>query len=165
MSAAAGAGSELHDLLPSPTLEFAFDVTVDLGPLEDHHGTSAGHRRVVPILGGRVTGDIEAGILPGGADWQVVRPDGTIEIDSRYSARTSDGTLLLLHAKGLRTGPAEVLEQLGRGADVDPRAYYFRTTVAVETADPALAPLQRRLFIAVARRQADTVVYRAYRVG
>lgn len=154
-----------HDLLPAPTLDIAFDVTVDLGPLEDHRVTSAGHRRVVPILGGRITGELEAEILPGGADWQVVRPDGTIEIDGRYSARTADGDLLLLHAKGLRTGPREVLERLARGEDVDPHSYRFRTTVAVETAAESLAPLQRSLFLAVARRQADAVLYRAYRVG
>ncbi|PVE98604.1 DUF3237 domain-containing protein [Microbacterium sp. TPD7012] len=160
-----GADRHRHDSLPAPTLDIAFDVTVDLGPLEDHRGTSAGHRRVVPILGGRITGVVEAEILPGGADWQLVRPDGTIEIDGRYSARTTDGDLLLLHAKGLRTGPAEVLERLGRGEDVDPRSYSFRTTVAVETAAPSLEHLQRSLFLAVARRRASTVLYRAYRVG
>lgn len=154
-----------HDLLPVPLLQFAFDVTVELGPIEDHRTTSAGHRRVVPILGGHVTGDLEAEILPGGADWQVVRPDGTIEIDSRYSARTASGDLVLLHAKGLRTGTPQVLGRLGRGLDVDPRAYYFRTTVAIEAAAPALAPIQRHLFVAAAQRQADAVRYRAYRVG
>jgi len=157
--------SHVHDLLPLPTLEAAFDVAVDLGQLEDHLATSAGWRRVVPILGGRITGSIDAEILPGGADWQLVRPDGTIEIDSRYSARTASGEHLLLHAKGLRTGSREILEQLGRGIDVDPRSYYFRTTVSIETAAPELAALQRQLFLAVAQRQADAVRYRAYRVG
>ncbi|WP_194762664.1 DUF3237 domain-containing protein [Microbacterium sp. UFMG61] len=154
-----------HDALPLPTLEFAFDVTVDLAPLEDHGGTSVGHRRVVPILGGRVTGAVDAEVLAGGADWQIVRPDGTIEIDGRYSVRTSDGDLLLLHARGLRTGTPDVLEQLGRGNDVDPSSYYFRTTVQIETAAPVLAHLQRALFVSAAQRQADSVRYRAYRVG
>ena len=68
---------------PVPGLEPAFDVAPALGPLEDHGTTRVGHRRVVPITGGRVTGLIDAVILPGGADWQVIRPDGTIEIDTR----------------------------------------------------------------------------------
>jgi hypothetical protein len=155
----------VHDRLPTPTLDAAFDVSVDLGPLEDHGTTSAGHRRVVPILGGRITGAIEADILPGGADWQVVRPDGTIEIDGRYSARTDSGDLLLLHATGVRTGPPDVLARLGRGEQVDPESYYFRTTVRIETAAPSSADLQRDLFLAVAQRQAEAVHYRAYRVG
>lgn len=153
-----------NDVLPTPTLEAAFDVAVDLGALEEHGATSAGHRRVVPILGGRITGVVDAEILPGGADWQLVRPDGTIEIDGRYSARTVSGDLLLLHARGLRTGSPEVLERLGRGEDVDPRSYCFRTTVQVETAAPTLASLQRSLFLAVAQRRAHAVHYRAYRV-
>ena len=155
----------LHDALPVPTLAFKFDVTVELGTVEDHHATSAGARRVVPILGGRITGSVDAEILAGGADWQLIRNDGTIEIDSRYSARTTTGDLLLLHARGLRTGPPDVIEQLRRGADVDPGVYYFRTTVQVETAAEHLAGLQRSLFLAVAQRQASAVRYRAYRVG
>jgi hypothetical protein len=73
---------------PVPGLEPAFTVQAVLGPLEDHGVTRAGHRRVVPITGGQVSGLIDAEILPGGADWQVVRPDGAVEIDTRYSART-----------------------------------------------------------------------------
>ncbi|KQZ24238.1 MULTISPECIES: DUF3237 domain-containing protein [Microbacterium] len=154
-----------HDALPVPGLEFAFDVTVELGALEDHLATSVGHRRVVPILGGSVTGAVEAEILPGGADWQIVRPDGTIEIDGRYTARTAGGDLLLLHAKGLRTGTPTILERLGRGEEVDPGSYYFRTTVQIETAAPGLAHLQRALFLSAAQRQANAVRYRAYRVS
>ena len=77
---------------PVPGLEPAFTVDARLGPLADHGVTRAGHRRVVPIAGGRVGGlpdgrtRLDAEILPGGADWQVVRPDGTIEIDTRYVA-------------------------------------------------------------------------------
>jgi hypothetical protein len=66
---------------PVPGLEHAFDVDARLGPLEDHGVTRAGHRRVIAIAGGRVSGLFDAEILPGGADWQLVRPDGTIEID------------------------------------------------------------------------------------
>ncbi|MFJ4046255.1 DUF3237 domain-containing protein [Microbacterium sp. NPDC089987] len=153
------------DALPLPTLTPAFDVTVDLGAPEVHGTTSAGLRRVVPILGGRITGAVEADLLPGGADWQVVRPDGTIEVDARYTARTAEGELLLLHASGLRTGTPEVLERLARGEDVDPHEYEFRTVVRVETASPRLAALQRSLFLASAERRTSTVLYRAHRIG
>lgn len=157
--------SAAFDALPVPTLDAAFDVTVHLGEAENHGATSAGLRRVVPILAGRVRGEVEAEILPGGADWQLIRPDGTIEVEARYSARTTDGSLLLLHASGLRTGAPDVLERLRRGEDVDPAEYTFRTTVRVEAAARNLAHLQRALFLASARRSADAVRYRAYRVG
>lgn len=153
------------DALPVPTLTPAFDVTVELGTPELHGATSAGSRRVVPILGGTITGELEAELLAGGADRQLIRADGTIEVDAVYSARTDQGELLLLHAVGLRTGSPEVLARLGRGEEVGPHEYEFRTTVQIETSSPRLAPLQRSLFLASAERRAQTVIYRAHRLG
>lgn len=149
---------------PIPALEPAFDVVAQLGPLEDHGNTLAGHRRVIPIIGGTVSGAIEAEILPGGADRQIVRPDGSVEVSAVYSARTAGGALVMLHSSGVRSGPADVLAAVLTGEDVDPSRYYFRTAVRVETSDPALAPLQDALFIAAAVREADRVTYTAYRV-
>jgi Protein of unknown function (DUF3237) len=155
---------------PVPGLEPAFTVDARLGPLEDHGVTRAGHRRVVPIAGGRVGGlpggqtRLDAEILPGGADWQVVRPDGTIEIDTRYSARTPAGEHLHFRTAGVRSGPPDVLAALLRGEDVDPASYYFRVAVYLETSAPRLAFLERSIFIASAVRGADSVSYTAYRV-
>jgi hypothetical protein len=92
-----------------PELAPAFDVVVHLGGVDDYGVTRAGHRRIIPILGGAITGEVEATILPGGADWQLVRTDGALEIDGRYSARTADGSLLYLQVSGVRSGPPEVL--------------------------------------------------------
>ena len=153
-----------------PGLEPAFTVDARLGPLEDHGVTRAGHRRVVPIAGGRVGGlpdgqtRLDAEILPGGADWQVVRPDGTIEIDTRYSARTPADEHLHFRTAGVRSGPPDVLAALLRGEDVDPASYYFRVAVYLETSAPRLAFLERSIFIASAVRGADSVSYTAYRV-
>ena len=151
-------------LAPVPGLERAFEVDALLGPLEDHGVTRAGHRRVVPIASGRITGVFDAEILPGGADWQLVRPDGSIEIDTRYSARTADGEYVHLRTSGVRSGPPAVLEALLRGETVDPAEYYFRVAVHLETSAPRLALLQRSIFVAAAVRGADTVAYTAYRV-
>ncbi|MEU8234575.1 DUF3237 domain-containing protein [Actinoplanes sp. NPDC048967] len=147
-----------------PGLEPAFEVEARLGALEDHGMTRAGHRRVVPITGGRVTGLFTADILPGGADWQLVRPDGAIEIDTRYSARTADGGHVYIRTFGVRSGRPEVLEALLRGDAVDPSDYYFRLCVRLETSVPALAALEQSVFIASAIREADRVRYAAYRV-
>jgi len=149
---------------PVPALEHAFDVAATLGRLEDHGVTRAGHRRVVPIAGGQVSGLFDAQILPGGADWQIVRPDGAIEIDTRYSARTAAGEYVHFRTSGVRSGPPEILEALLRGEAVDPAEYYFRVAVRLETAAPRLAILERSIFVASAIREADRVSYRAYRV-
>jgi hypothetical protein len=149
---------------PVPGLEPAFTVDARLGPLEDHGVTRAGHRRVIPVAGGRVSGVLDAEILPGGADWQLVRPDGAIEIDTRYSARTAAGEHVHFRTSGVRSGPPAVLAALLRGEDVDPASYYFRVAVYLETSAPRLAFLERSLFVASAVRGADSVSYVAYRV-
>jgi hypothetical protein len=157
---------------PVPGLEPAFTVDARLGPLEDHGMTRAGHRRVIAIAGGQVSGasaglldgPFDAEILPGGADWQVVRPDGAIEIDTRYSARTAAGEHVHFRTSGVRSGPPAVLAALLRGEPVDPAAYYFRVAVYLETSAPRLAFLERSLFVASAVRGADSVSYTAYRV-
>ncbi|MGW4945538.1 DUF3237 domain-containing protein [Actinoplanes sp. NPDC004185] len=148
-----------------PGLEPAFEVEAQLGALEDHGVTRAGHRRVVPITGGRVTGLFAADILPGGADWQLVRPDGTIEIDTRYSARTADGGHVYIRTFGVRSGRPEILEALLRGDAVDPSDYYFRLCVRLETSVPELGALEQSVFVASAIREADRVRYAAYRVS
>ncbi|WP_374316144.1 DUF3237 domain-containing protein [Microbacterium sp.] len=147
-----------------PELAPAFDVVVHLGGVDDYGVTRAGHRRIIPILGGTITGEVEATILPGGADWQLVRTDGALEIDGRYSARTADGSLLYLQVSGVRSGPPEVLAALLAGEDVAPDAYYFRTTLRVETSAPVLAPLEHAVFVASCLRDAASVRYTAYRV-
>jgi len=149
---------------PVPGLEPAFTVDARLGPLEDHGVTRAGHRRVIAVAGGRVSGVLDAEILPGGADWQLVRPDGAIEIDTRYSARTAAGEYVHFRTSGVRSGPPEVLAALLRGENVDPASYYFRVAVYLETSAPRLAFLERSLFVASAVRGADSVSYVAYRV-
>ncbi|MEV1015835.1 DUF3237 domain-containing protein [Micromonospora sp. NPDC049801] len=164
MSTRRSAGRDPVTAPPVPGLESAFEVEVRLGALEDHGMTRAGHRRVVPVVGGRVTGLFEADILPGGADWQVVRPDGAIEIDTRYSARTADGGHVYLRTFGVRSGRAEVLEALLRGDAVEVSEYYFRLGVRLETSVPALAVLEQSVFVASAIREADRVRYTAYRV-
>ena len=147
-----------------PELVPAFEVVVDLGPLDDYGATRAGHRRVIPILGGTISGGIDATVLPGGADWQLVRSDGALEIDGRYSARTAGGDLLYLQVSGVRSGPPEVLAALLAGEAVSPEEYYFRTTIRVETSSAALAHLEHALFVASCIREASAVRYTAYRV-
>ena len=149
---------------PATGLDLVFRADVLVGDVEDHGVTRAGHRRVIPILGGRLSHGVDAEVLPGGADWQVVHDDGVLEIDTRYTARTAGGGLLHLRTRGIRSGPPEVLEALLRGAPVAASDYYFRIVVSIETSVPELRKLQDSLIVAAAARGADRVVYDAYRV-
>lgn len=147
---------------PVPQLERAFEVVAELGPLEDHGRTGVGHRRIIPVVGGTITGEFEGELLAGGADWQVVRADGSIALDARYSARGSGGDLVYITARGVRSGDPEVLEALLRGEQVDPSRYYFRTAIAIESS--SRPELEHSVFVGSCIREANRVRYVAYRV-
>lgn len=94
------------------TLEPAFTLTVDLAEPRVIGRTHAGLRRVIPIAGGTITGPKLTGVvLPGGADWNVVRPDGAVHVWARYEIQTPDGTIISVLNEGLGTvtDPATML--------------------------------------------------------
>ena len=122
--------------LPEPTLEFIFEAKVTLDPPQDLGVTTYGKRRIIPITGGTFEGtDMKGTILPGGADWQTVRADGSADLEARYTLKTDDGVLMYIQNKGIRHAKPEVLARLAKGEKVDPREYYMRTAATFEVAD------------------------------
>ena len=141
-----------------PELRFAFAITAHVRPVIDLGETARGHRRIIDIVGGRVHGPRLAGeILPGGADWQVVRADGTIEVVARYTIRSSEGALVYVQNEGLRVASPEVIAALARGETLPPDSYHFRTAPHFETAEPSLRWLERATFVGKATRAPDGV--------
>jgi len=120
--------------------------------------TPYGERRIINILGGTVQGPkLKGRILPGGADWQIVRNDGVVDLRARYTVETDSGAHILVNSEGLRHGPPEVMERLARDETVDPSLYYFRAFMRFETADPAASWLNRILTIGYGSRENKAV--------
>ena len=68
---------------PIFTIEAKLDAMMSLGR------TPYGERRFVGISGGSVSGaKLNGRILPGGANWQIVRADGAADIQARYVIET-----------------------------------------------------------------------------
>jgi hypothetical protein len=142
-----------------------FTIRCELANILDLGPAPFGHRRVVNILGGSVTGAKLTGrVLPGGADWQIVAADGCLDIHARYTIESDAGSLIQVDSKGLRAGPPEVLARLGRGEEVDPSLYYFRTVMRFETADPSTEWMNRILAIAKGAREKNAVRLDVYEV-
>ena len=98
------------------TTEFLCKIEVTLEPVRDLGDTPLGRRRIIGITGGKFSGPRLSGrVLPGGADWQVVRADGVAELDARYTIETADGALIYVANRGVRHGPAEVIRRLAAG--------------------------------------------------
>jgi hypothetical protein len=139
-------------------LSLLMHVEVTLEPVRDLGDTPLGRRRIIGITGGTFAGPRLSGrILPGGADWQVIRSDGVAYLDARYTLETGDGALIYVNNKGYRHGPKEVIERLARGEAVDPALYYMRATPWFETSAPAYAWLNRTICVATGARRAAAV--------
>lgn len=145
--------------------EFLCKIKVTLEPARELGNTPLGRRRIIGITGGEFSGPKLAGrVLPGGADWQVIRADGVAYLDARYTLETSDGALLYVRNRGYRHGPKEVIERLARGEDVDSALYYMRATPWFETSAPAYAWLNRCICVATGARRPAAVELDFYEV-
>ena len=144
-------------------LSHVFTAHVDIGGPLELGSVATGRRRIIPITGGSVSGPrLTAEILPGGADWQIIRTDGTAEVVARYTLRASDGTLISVVNKGLRRGPPEVLARLAAGETVDPSLYYFRTAPVFEVTSGPHGWLADNIFVATGERHEKQVVIKVF---
>jgi len=140
-------------------------VEVRLEPIRDLGETPMGRRRIIGITGGLFSGPRLSGtILPGGADWQVIRSDGVAFLDARYTLETNDGALIYVNNKGYRHGPKDVIERLAKGEEVDPALYYMRATPWFETSAPQYAWLNRTVCVATGARRPVAVELDFYEV-
>jgi hypothetical protein len=144
---------------PFARIRCLVDEIVDLG------AGPYGHRRVVAIVGGSCEGRLMGRIMPGGADWQIVRDDGVIDIEARYVIESEDGARVIVDSRGLRHGPPDVMAALGRGEAVDPARYFFRTLVRFETASTAHAWLNKVMAIGRGRRESNAVLIDLHEIG
>jgi hypothetical protein len=148
-----------------PFLEFLFRATVSIGPASQTSKTPAGERRFIPITGGSFQGERLSGeVLSEGADWQLVRPDGSAILHARYTLRTTDESLIYVENKGIRRGNPDVLAQLARGDVVDPSRYYFRTVPQFETGAPKYTWLNDIISVCSGMRLIDSVIIDFYQI-
>lgn len=158
--------SQAQEQVQPPKLEFAFEVRAQVADPLVVGELPNGTRRIIDILGGTVEGPgISGKILPGGADWQLIRrEDGFTDIDARYTIETDSGSLIYVSNIGIRHAPPEVMKRLNAGETVDQSEIYFRAIPKFETGDPDLEWLMRSIFISTGERYPNGVIIRFWRV-
>ncbi len=123
-------------------LKLFLEAEIVLGEVQD-----VGARRIVRVMGGRIwSKDLNGTILEGGGDWQQIRPDGVVEIDTRYTLKTEDGALIYLTNQGLRDGG------------------YMRTFSRFESNDERYTWLNKRLFVSDGAKVDGVVKHSFYEV-
>ena len=152
--------------LPQPRFDPVCTLQVELDPIREMGAGRAGARRIIPIIGGTVTGPRLTGrLLNLGADWQTIFADGLAELDTRYAMETDDGATIEIVNYGYRHGPKEVLDAVARGETVDPASYYMRTHARLETGDSRYAWVNRTLFVGVGARTQSSVQIALYAIA
>jgi len=140
----------LYDTQIKPGLVLLYQSYFDLDTPVVIGRTRQGLRRIVPITGGRFEGDrLRGKVLPGGADWQMIRPDGVAEIEARYTLETDDGALIYVVNKGLVHNSAEAVGLAAEGFTLKENQYYFRTQPRFETGHESYAWLTKLMTVGV----------------
>jgi len=148
-----------------PRLEFIFAAHVTVDPPLDLGDVGKGTRRIVPITGGEFSGpQLRGQVVPGAADWQVLRDDGVAELEARYTLRTDDGALIYVRNHALRHGPPAVMAALAAGRPADPASYYFRGATVFETSAARYAWLTRSIVVCTGEREPGGVKLKFYRL-
>ena len=143
---------------------FVFTITARIAEVPTAGDIGHGVRRIIPIIGGEVRGEINGKVLPFGADFQIIRPNELIELEAKYAFETDDGAVVYVENKGIRFGPVELLEKLKRNEPVDPKLIYCRTVPKFETGAEKYRWLMEYLFVASVARHADRVVIDVFQV-
>lgn len=142
-----------------------FTMTLQVGGMQPVGATPGGNRRIGLVTGGTFEGPrLKGTVLPGGSDWIMVRADASTTLDVRLVLETDDGATIGMTYRGMRHGPPAVMERVNRGEAVDPSEYYFRTSIAFETASAKYDWLNRIIAIGTGRRPPEGPVYDVFEV-
>ena len=149
------------------SLKTQFLATLTIEVAENHvlGETPAGFRRIAVFAGGSFVGPrINAVIASGGSDAVLRRHDQAVQPDVRMTLKTDDGAFVFVTYRGLRHGPAEVMERIARNEDVRPDEYYQRNAMFFETAAPNYDWLNRIIAVGTSRRVPGKMIYEVYEV-
>ena len=151
-----------------PGLTLTLEIRADVADAIEIGEAGGARRRVVPIVGGTFEGrgelSIKGRIVPGGADSQLIHPDGLTLADARYVLETERGEMIDVRNRGVRHAAPETMRKLLAGERVDPSLVYFRTTPVFETEAADLQVLVRSVFVGVGERYPAQVIIRCWKV-
>jgi hypothetical protein len=160
----------LSEILPKEMTELKvrpiFTLLLDVAPGINIGKTPALDRRVGVITGGRFEGErLRGTLLPGGSDWQTVRPgDGAWLLNVRIVLKTDDDALIAMSYPGIRHGPKDVIDRIVRGEVVKATDYYFRIAAQFETASEKYGWLNNIISVGIGHRLPEGPIYRMFEV-
>lgn len=152
----------------APLLDWICRITLPVIRRETAGPSPQGLRSAGYLGEGDVAGAALSGVvLPGGADWSVIRTDGVMEVDVKFMIRTFDEAMIQVSYDGLvdfgEDGYRRALE--GRPPALTPRP---RTALRMLASDPGYLWVNRAQFIGdgtiIYAGGAASVLYEVHRI-
>ncbi|MCY0091054.1 MULTISPECIES: DUF3237 domain-containing protein [Bacillus amyloliquefaciens group] len=150
--------------MKEPSLKKVMSLQIEVDEPIVAGQTGLGKRQLIPIRGGTVSGAVKGRVLPGGADAQIIRPNGRVDLSARYALETEEHEVIYVENNGIRQVSEPFRQQAAEGRIIDPEHVYFRTVPVFETSSEAYQFLQDQLFIGAAVRLPDDIRLDIYEV-
>ena len=148
--------------------EFLFDLDIDVNPPQVVGPVLKGTRLIFPFKDGFVKSDkINGKLVECGGDWGLVLDSTTFKVDVRATIETNDGALIYMTYSGYNHANATSFAMIsaGKGGELSPSDYYFRTSVSFETGSTKYAWLNHTVAVGLGRFPAPgKVAYRIYAI-
>ena len=124
-----------------------------------------GNRQIFDVVGGHFQGSgMKGTVLPSGADWILIGPDGVGRLDVRATLRTDDGALVYVQYPGVAIFNEAVMNALATGRETQFGDTDFFTQPRFETGHPDYAWLNSVVAVAEGRVLPNAVEYNVSRV-
>jgi len=169
MSEQFGAAASKGETRAGPGLTHLFTMRAGLGARLDGGDGPPGRRVFNAATGGDFAGArLRGAVMPGSADWMLIRKDGSMVIDARAILQTDDGATIHMTYAGRAIFAADMLADVrdpARRHLIDPARYYMRTTPLFETGAEAYAWLNDIVCVATGQLTEPGLDYEVFQVG
>ena len=144
-------------------LELLYEMHADLKPPVVVGPGPYGTRMIFDVTGGSFAGPrLRGRVLPSGADWLLVRPDGYGLLDVRAALETEDGAFAYAQYHGVIEMGPRVQALVASGGSTGYGEIYLVTQPRFETGDPRYAWLNAVMAVGEGRMLPNAVEYRVY---
>ena len=141
-------------------------LTVDAKASQMIGNIGGGTRMIAPIAGGSFSGVwLNGKVLPGGADWVLLRDDGVMKIDVRLVLETVEGALIYLTYQGRFVASQQVMARLNAGEELSPDEYSLAVTAKFETGHPDFRWINDAVVVATGVQSGFSPTYEFYSIG
>ena len=140
-------------------------LIVDFAAMTTIGATPAGVRRIAPVTGGTFSGERLNGVVVGGHDWVINRPDGVMAVDVRLTLKTDDGAAIYLAYRGRFLAGPEAMARFQRGALLDPADYSLAVAATLECGDERYSWLNNLIAAGPGVQTRTGVIYNLFEIG